>query len=620
MHPSRDADPTHEAFLRARPARFSGYVRTSRYLTMRDGARIAIDVCLPRGAEGARLPTIVRQTRYFRRFEMQPPLRPLLDEATLDPMNAPMRALFTSRGYAWIDVDARGSGASFGERPCPWYIEGEVKDGAEIVEWIVRQPWSNGSVGSTGVSYDGTTAEFLALTGHPAVKAVAPRFSLFDVYADVAFPGGLHNAWFTQAWEAANAALDRNVPGDMVATVYMLQAHGMLDARIARAIDRPLVRRAISRFLTGALKGVAPVDGAREALRAALASHAENYNVHDGAVDVTFRDDAPKNSPLPGTTSDFFSPHSYLDRLGDVAVLSYGGFHDGAYARANVDRHRALTARGKDSELLLGPWIHGGQLDLDPDAPGPATRFDHAAELLRFFDRHLLGERVAAHTPPVRYYLMGAGVWQSASQWPPKGTRDLALGVSSGGRLTPQPRDERLEVSLATDVGAGQRSRHRTLLCPFLVADGRGRSPRGYAVFESEPLEADLDLIGSPVLELAVTASVVDHALLVYLEDDGRLITEGALRTLHRTSLVGGPDGPPRAVASYLRADARTTRDAVHAIDLLPVAMRVRRGHRLRLSIGAADVDHFTTPSGPHAIELSIDAGRTRLHLPVTGR
>ena len=71
----------------------------------------------------------------------------------------------------WVDVDARGSGASFGDLPCPWYLAGEVADGAEIVEWIVSQPWSNGLVGSTGVSYEGTTADFVATTQHPAMAA-----------------------------------------------------------------------------------------------------------------------------------------------------------------------------------------------------------------------------------------------------------------------------------------------------------------------------------------------------------------------------------------------------------------------------------------------------------------
>jgi len=52
--------------------RYRGFERTSRYLTMRDGVRIAVDICLPRGlAAGERVSAMVRQTRYFQRFQLQ---------------------------------------------------------------------------------------------------------------------------------------------------------------------------------------------------------------------------------------------------------------------------------------------------------------------------------------------------------------------------------------------------------------------------------------------------------------------------------------------------------------------------------------------------------------------
>jgi predicted acyl esterase len=43
-----------------------GFERTSRYLVMRDGTKIAIDVCLPRGLPaGAPIPSIVRAAPVF---------------------------------------------------------------------------------------------------------------------------------------------------------------------------------------------------------------------------------------------------------------------------------------------------------------------------------------------------------------------------------------------------------------------------------------------------------------------------------------------------------------------------------------------------------------------------
>ncbi|HEY8076753.1 MAG TPA: CocE/NonD family hydrolase, partial [Labilithrix sp.] len=581
------------------------------------------DICLPRGLAGERVPTIVRQTRYFRRFRVHPALRRALPPSLLDPMNAPMRELFTSRGYAWVDVDVRGSGASFGERPTPWYLEGEVEDGREIADFIVKQPWSNGLIGSTGVSYDGTTAEFLGTLRHPAVRAVAPRFSLFDVFTDIAFPGGLHNAYFTESWERANGALDRNAPGEMVGLLYSIEARGLAEPgsrrdRALRVVDRPGAQAALRAVFNHALAGVAPVDDdARERVLAeALRSHAQNWNVHTGAVHMTFRDDSPPNAPLPGHTSEDFSPHTYADRLDGVAVLSYGGLFDGGYGGAVVKRHRRIAG----SELLLGPWAHGGALDMDPDVRNKAA-FDHATELLRFFDAHL--GRAREDRPRVRWYLMGEGAWRSGSKWPPDGTRAQSLHLAADRKLARTP-SEGIDVYESDPRGgSGVRTRWRTLLCPFLRADGKGRHGATIA-YETEPFDADTDVVGRPVLVLRVATSPGDCAIFAYVEEidregDARVVTEGCLRTLHRTTLDETVD-PPRVVASFLRKDAIALGEGesrVHAIELLPMALRVRRGHRLRLVLAGADVDHFTTPSGDARVTWRIDRAGSRLIVPV---
>ncbi len=655
---SRDADPSHRTYIARRPEQYRGFERTSRYLVMRDGTKIAIDICLPRGLPaGTRVPTIVRQTRYFRRFLVRKRARLLLDESALDPMNAPMRALFTSRGYAWVDVDVRGSGASFGERPCPWWLEGEVKDGAEIVDFIVKQPWSNGRVGSTGVSYDGTTAEMLAWNAHPAVRAVSPRFSLYDSYADIAFPGGLHQAWFTETWELANAALDRNAPGAFIGTALSFGVHGARSAsvadrrkvanRVAHLIDHDVTQRAMESVLSFALAGVPPVDadigGAQ--LAAAIASHVGNYNVHDGAVHMTFRDDAPPGAPLPGFTVDYFSPASYPGQVGDAAVLGYGGWFDGAYGNAAVKRHRVLTERragtgtgtGEKHRLLLGPWVHGGTLDMDPDTTEHAAAFDHSVELLRFFDRHLqpnmpLGGIGIEDTPTVRYYVMGSGTWRSSGTWPPEGTRSLALHFAPERRLR-RGTEGGIEGQDVHDVDltttSGRRTRWRTTISPFVHADGAGRSRRGLLVYESDTLEEDLEVAGNPVLVLRLASSQPDGAIFAYLDDvdrDGnpRLVSEGELRTIHRTTLLedGADDARfARVKATFLRKDALALAPgemATHAIELLPLAMLFRRGHRIRLSLAGADVDHFVTPSHGDArgITWTIDRAGSRLLLP----
>ncbi|MGZ3448016.1 MAG: CocE/NonD family hydrolase [Polyangiales bacterium] len=596
---SRDADPQIRT---PRPATYEGFTRRSRFLSMRDGTRIAIDVCLPVGAKG-KLPTIIRSTRYFRRFRIARGLREVVTPEALDPLSGPLRKLFTGQGYAWVDVDARGSGASFGFRPCPWWLDGEVRDGAEIVDWICRQSWSNGLVGSTGISYDGTTAEFLAFHRHPAVRAVAPRFSLFDAYRDIAFPGGVHLSWFTENWARANAALDRNEPQAFISTVLGLRASG----KVSEALAHPLSQLALQAVLGGALAGVPPVDEDRDdvLLRAAVASHGKNFSVHSGALGMTFRDDEPPNSPVPDGRIDRFSPHHYVREMqqSGTAFLSQSGWFDGAYPRSAIERHRALGG-----ELQIGPWVHGGLLDLDPDAPARPAAFDHGAELLRFFDRHLRQDR-GVETPPVRYFLMGEGKWKASSSFPPPHarTREFSLGTAM--------------VTHAVDAraGTGRRTRWETLLSPFVEADGPRIADTSWR-YESAPLEADLEVTGSPVLVLTMSSTPADAAVFVYLSEvtrDGRVrtVTEGSLRTLHKTRLIEA--NVPRVEASYLSRDALPLEDGrmtTHAIELLPTAFRFKKGSKLRLSLAGADVDHFRTPEGPHVFR--IDCSQSRLLVP----
>lgn len=114
---------------------------SSCYVTMRDGVRIAIDLYLPAGlTSAARLPAILHQTRYYRSLQLRWPLRMLLGGKPLQHIAADKRRRrrFVASGYAWVDVDVRGSGASFGARVCEWSSD-EIRDGAEIVDWIVRQ-------------------------------------------------------------------------------------------------------------------------------------------------------------------------------------------------------------------------------------------------------------------------------------------------------------------------------------------------------------------------------------------------------------------------------------------------------------------------------------------------
>ncbi|BBY15885.1 putative serine esterase [Mycolicibacterium litorale] len=606
------------------PPHKPGMYCQSRYLTMRDGIRIAVNLYLPtHRPAGARMPAIINQTRYYRAMELRQPARAAMRGKPFHhiPSTVACRRRFVGAGYAWVDVDVRGSGASFGHRVCEWSPD-EIRDGAEVVDWIIRQPWSDGAVGALGSSYSGGAAELLLVNRHPAVRAVAPRFSPFDAYSDIAFPGGVRARWFTETWGRYNAALDRNAPWDAAGWWVRL-------------------------FVTG----VQPVDGDRDrSLRAqAIAAHDANYDIHRQAESLSFRDDvAPSDPyhrageeapPLIGNPIDeagsinLFSPHNYWRDVeaSGAAVYSYSGWFDGAYAHSAIKRFHTVST--PVHRLILGPWSHGGGWHIEPFRAPAKSTFDHEGELLRFFDEHL-GQRNSglASEPRVRYFTMGEGRWKAASTWPPAATT-RRFYLASGRMLTDAaPQDDRAADEYRVDVtaGTGEHSRWRTQVAigEAVRYPERSGADRKLLTYTSAPLVSPLEVTGHPMVTLFVSSTADDANLFVYLEDvdtRGRIayVTEGLLRAACRPiSALPPPYRQDVPYRTFNRGDAKPL--IAHEIteltfDLVPTSYLVRGGHRLRIAIAGADASHFAVADGTPPT-LAVHRGRlhaSHIDLPV---
>ncbi len=587
--------------------------RTSLYLTMRDGVRIAVDVTLPtRLSPGERVPAILRQTRYYRSVEL---LRGFDRRWARDlfDLSAPTRERFLSRGYAWVDVDVRGSGVSGGSWPVPWSPE-EVADGAEVVDFVVKQPWSNGRVGSTGISYEGTTADMLLVNRHEAVKAIAPRFSLLDAYEDIAKPGGVQLSWFTDGWSTFNRLLDdhryHEAMAGLVGIVVSSQARAPGMERLAGLVDalgpvrtKRLISLGFGLFFRGGRRVDEDPDGS---LRSALLlDHEKNGDVHDLVGRGDFKDDPyPERADLG---FDVVSPRAHLDaiRSTGAAIFSYGGWFDGGYAHAALERF--VNAGGAGSRLSIGPWGHAGVLTHRAFAEAKPSTFDHDSELLAFFDGHLWPNREPAEAPRVKYYVFGHETWKEATAWPPPGNTARTLFLGGGRKLVDAPEAGADTVTVDRTIGTGERSRWRGLLAGFVAADypGLGARLKTCVSFDSAAFERDLEVTGHPVAHLWVRTDAVDGTFFVYLLDvapDGRVayVTEGQLRAVHR-KLVSPPSGfvALRPYRAYTHAEALPLEPGVPAeltIGLLPAAHAFLRGHRARVVITATDRDHFAPP------------------------
>lgn len=534
--------------------------RTSRYVTLRDGVRLAVDVyraaTLP---DTVGKPTLLEQTRYYRSSES-----PTADGP---PCTLSRRAIwFAERGYNYVIVDVRGTGASFGYRQAEFGAV-EVRDGADVVDWIVAQPWSDGTVGATGVSYVGTTAELLLRNRHPAVKAIAPQFAGYDFYAEINFPGGVRNQRFIEAWGALNRSLDagRNPP---------------------RQGGTP----------------PCPVDGPDgPALREqAIAEHAANVNSADAQAKIVYRDDRGIN----GLRIADRSPYSYQAEIDadQVPVLQIGSWMDVGYTRGAF--HRLLNSRNANLKLLIGAWNHGGNYYYAPGVEVPTRPTISMNDiLLRFFDHHLMGIATGQDAEPrVRYFTTGANAWRVTDAWPPADVRSGHWCFAAGGGLDPAcagPAGEDRHVVRA-DTAAGTLTRWDTALRSAVAYPDRRSEDEKLLTYTSPALDRDLEITGNPHVQLTIATDADDATIIVYLEEvtaDGRvfMVTEGLMRlSLSRPGAT--PYRTHTTEPSYLRADARqdVRGQPIEAqIPLFPVSHLFKAGSSLRIAIAGLDGDRF---------------------------
>lgn len=101
---------------------------------------------------------------------------------------------WTARGYAVVNADIPGSWYSGGD--ATFLSPEEAACGHDLVEWAAAQPWSNGKVGMSGVSYLTSAQWSIAATSPPHLAAINPWEGWSDTYREVARHGGIPETYF----------------------------------------------------------------------------------------------------------------------------------------------------------------------------------------------------------------------------------------------------------------------------------------------------------------------------------------------------------------------------------------------------------------------------------------
>lgn len=551
--------------------------RVSRHVEGADGTRLAADVWLPAQAAARRdLPVIIEFTRYWR-------------SGPGDEVPA-MARHFVEAGYAFMTVDARGTGASFGARTTEFAPE-EVRDMGAVIAWAARQPWSNGRVATLGTSYAGNTAELAAIPRRPELRAVVPRFSDFSAYRHAVRPGGARNRVIADAWIAYTRALD----SDRLCAVTATPCDADQAPRV-RGVDED-------------------ADGALRA--AALADHARNTDLTGPVAALVYADD-PFGTDGEGrsVTLDGVSPQALWRDIdaADVPAFHWASWFDGGTAEGVLTR---FVNYASPMRVIIGPWTHGGGYQAVTDgagAPPPEARPSPAAQramIQAFLDPVMKADPPAA--PPglgeIRYYTLGREAWSTTRTWPPAHVRPTVFYLGAGGELSTQaPASVRAWDTHVADPTAttGPTNRWTTQLgAPVIYDDRRDARVLAYA---TAPLARAVEITGSPAVRIELASSQASGVLFVYLEQvfpDGRVayLSEGRIDLKFH-----GPAQPPEGFRAlgpthgFRRADARPIRPGEPislSFSLHPISVELPAGSRIRLSMAAADADTFDTPAAP---------------------
>ncbi len=466
------------------------------------------------------------------------------------PSNYGFYAYFVKRGYVVARVDIRGTGNSEGTLIPYEYSEIEQKDGEEVIAHLARQKWSNGNVGMFGISWGGFNSIHMAMRRVPALKTIIAIDATDDLYQDdVHFMDGMIHV---DSWEMLMDVAN-SMPG---APDYRID-----EAYFKDRFDQPPWMLTYKR------------------------------QQRDGP---------------------FWDRTALKTRYDSIRIPTFliGGWYDGY--RDSVPR--MLEHMKAPVKAIVGAWHH-----TYPDQPYPKPGFDWRREALRWYDQWLKGKntgimdepRLAVYVrqwhPPGPFLEFAPGFWRYEEGWPVARIRERVLFPQPEGGLDekpPSPAAAELRYVPTTGVEAGG---------PVMwfgdVAPDQRPTDAFSLVYETAPLEADVEILGLPKALLEVSADAPLAHWFARLNDvapDGTvtLVTSAGQNGAHRESA-----SEPKALPTGKRFPLE--------IELHFTSWVFPKGHRIRLAVSNAQWPMIWPTPYPMTTKLFMGPAGTRLVLPV---
>lgn len=547
---------------------------------MRDGKRLATDVYRPKNVE--RAPVILVRTPYQ--------FNPYVDGK--EQTRTYERALeAVERGYAYVVQNERGRYYSEGE----WDILGvPLTDGYDAIDWLSKQPWSNGNVGLYGCS---STAEWqmaVASLGHPALKAMVPmgfgagvgRVGEFQEQGNW-YRGGAQQMLFTSWLYHVQHDPDGPKLPEGLAREDILRLQRYYDM----APEYPDISSKKMLATLPVRDVISANDGPKGIYEEMIARKPNDPAWFEGGL---YHDDMPFDVPTFWFTSWY-----------DVSISPNLALFQ--HVRENAESEMARD----NQHLWVAPTLHCAYTRAEANtivgerSVGDA-RYDYDALIYGFFDRWLkdvpsLALPEGEGIPRVTYYTMGSNEWQTTTAWPPPAaeltdyylhSRGNANTLHGGGALVQgAPESASRPDTIIYDPMNPVPSYGGNVCCTGDAIDGGSMDQRpmearnDILVYTSEPFTEDTEVTGFVESTLYLGSDVKDTDLtvkLIVVEEDG-----GAYNLDETIQRVRYREGYDKEVFME--------EGEVYRVDLTPMATSnmFRAGERLRIEVSSSNFPRF---------------------------
>lgn len=504
-------------------------------VTARDGVRLAVDVFRP-DAPG-KFPGLFTISVYGKDTQLFPtPPQEFGGSIFEASIEAGDPEYFVSRGYCYVIGDYRGIGNSEGEMP-GMFSQYEGEDGYDIIEWMAQQPWCSGKIGGIGTCYFGFTQLIIAEQQPPHLTCIAPfELNFDDFYSRGFYTGGvLHLVWYGLYYGAFPARIGL-APKNFVSAMAQELAPEELKRRVEKAKANPDLKQ-------------------YPYLYQVLCYPYKNPVIFDMLL-----------NPLDG---EYYQKRSYGNFLDKVTIPTFvGGPFHGPFGVAQTSVYNKIT-NTPFKKLHMFRMMD----------PRPWT--SHEEELLEWYDYWLKGLPNGALDGPRCIIEAGSDEPMAMESWPPN-----EEGLLSFRTFWLAPK-ERLLPEFRRDLVIEEPDSF--LQRPFYVSEERGK-----LVYISEPLEEELQIVGSPVIRFYASLDQKDTTWRVDLFEGGHSdpwpITKSWLRAALRRRV------PEEDTAWAIKHDMTQEDYPIpgeiyeYEIQLNPTAHCFRAGSRVEINISAVDV------------------------------